>query len=328
MSLKVLYLPLNFGSVQQVGVYSAFRDLGCQLEIFDYFLHYHNAGSNQRNVRTMLIEVAKRFKPDLVYCQIQHTVILDSDSIQAIRTYCPGVKIVQYTIDVRSYIAGPYFSISKICDMNLICSTGQLQMYRDNTVPNVHFLHVGYDPNLYQPEIEPKESYEFDVVFLANVNNIENYEGHQSRIDTVTKLRSVFGERFGLFGWGWNKEAKSLGSIDINKAVSDVYSRSFCNISVSHFNNISHYFSDRLLMCLSSGRPTVSWHFPGYESYFVDKQDLVIAYNPDDIVNKVKWLLDNKDKANLIGQNGAAKVFSEHTYLSRITEMLEMIGLK
>ena len=326
--VRVLYLPLNFGSVQQTGVYEAFRTLGCELEIFDYFLHYHNAGSNQRVARGKLIEVVRRFEPDLVYCQIQHTTIIDAETIASIRTFCPRVKIVNYSIDARLYIPGPYFSVSKVSDMNLITSTGQLQMYKDNGVNNIQYLQVGYDPNLYKPEAEPKESYEFDAVFLGNINNVENYPGHPERVDTVTALKKEFGDRFGLFGHGWPRELKSLGSIDINQAVTDVYSRSFSTISVSHFNQIGHYFSDRLLMCLASGRPTVSWHFPGYDSYFVNNQDLLIGHNPTDIVNKVKWLLDNKDKANLIGQNGAAKVFAEHTYLSRITEMLEMIVLK
>jgi len=326
--MRVLYLPLNYGSTVQDGVYDAFNQLNCQLEIFDYFEHYNNAGNNQRNVRQMLIEVAKRFRPDLIYCQIQHTVIIDADTINGIRNYCPMVKIVNYTIDARNYIPGPYFSVSRISDLNLITSTGQLQMYKDNNVPNIHYLQVGYNPKHYFPEVEAKSSYEFDTVFLANVNNVENYPGHSQRIDTVHALRKAFGNRFGLFGHGWPKELKSLGSVDINLAVKNVYANSFSTISVSHFNEITHYFSDRLLMCLASGRPTVSWHFPGYESYFVNKQDLLIGNSPDEIVNNVKWLLENPDRANLIGQNGASKVFCEHTYLSRIKEMLEMIGLQ
>jgi spore maturation protein CgeB len=326
--MKSLLLPLCYGAEKQQGIIEAFKELGHEVEVFDYFQHYHNAGSNQRNVRTMLIEVAKRFKPDLVYCQIQHTVILDHDTLRAIRTYCPNVKIVQFTVDVRSYIQGPYFNISKIADMNLICSTGQIKMYQDNGVPNVHFLQVGYSPSLHTPEIEPKESYDFDVTFVANVNNVENYPDMQNRLDSVAALRKAFGSRFALYGWGWPGSAGSLGSIDIDKVFSMAYSKSFCNVSISHFNNISHYFSDRLLHCMASQRPCISWYFPEYESYFVDKQDLVIAHNPDDIVNKVKWLLDNKDKANLIGMNGSNKVFAEHTYLSRIKEMLDMVGIK
>lgn len=326
--VKVLYLPLNYSSSVQVGVYEAFRDAGCQLEIFDYYTYYENHHRNQRSTRQAFIDVVKRFKPDLVYCQIQHTVIIDSDTLRSVRAFVPNVKIVNYTIDIRSTIQNPYYNVAKISDMNLICSTGQLQMYRDNGMPNVHFLHVGYSPTLYYPEIEPKESYEYDVVFLGNVNPIENYPGHSQRLDTAYALRRAFGDRFGLFGHGFSKDLKAIRSIDINRAVEEVYSKSFSVISVSHFNEVDHYFSDRLLMTLASGRPTISWHFPKYESYFVDGCDLVIATSPDDIVNKVQYLLDNKDKANYIGMNGAAKVFAEHTYLSRITEMLEMIGLK
>ncbi len=328
MAIRVLFMPLNYGSSQQTGPVAAFRELGCELEVFDYYTHYENHHRNQRNTRQSLIETAKRFKPDLVYCQIQHTVIIDRDSLNAIKAFVPNVKIVQYTIDIRASIQNSYYNVSKICDMNLICSSAQIQMHRDNGIPNVHFLHVGYDPNYHTPEIKPKESYEFDVVFVANTNTIENYPAAEDRLNVANALRREFGSRFGLVGSGWPRDLKALGSVDINKSVEEVYSKSFSCISVSHFNEIDHYFSDRLLIAMSSGRPTVSWHFPKYESYFVDGCDLVIAKGPDDIVNKVKWLLDNKDKANYIGMNGAAKVFAEHTYLSRITEMLEMIGLR
>jgi spore maturation protein CgeB len=326
--IKVLLLPLVYGSERQQGVINAFKELGCELEVFDFYTHYENHHRNQRTTRQSLIETAKRFKPDLVYAQIQHTVIIDRDSLQGIKAFVPNVKIVQYTVDIRASIQNPYYNVSKVCDMNLICSTGQLQMYKDNGIPNVHFLHVGYSPSLHRPEIEPKEKYEFDAVLVANTNTVENYPGSEDRLNTAYALRREFGQRFGLFGSGFPKDLKALGHVDITRVVEEAYSKSFSCISISHFNEIDHYYSDRLLHCLSSSRPTVSWHFPKYESYFVDGCDLVIAKGPDDIVNKVKYLLDNKDKANFIGMNGAAKVFAEHTYLSRITEMLEMIGLR
>lgn len=326
--IKILYLPLAYSCEKQQGVIDAFRELGCELEVFDFYTHYENHHRNQRTTRQALIETAKRFKPDLVYCQIQHTVIIDRDSLQAIKTFVPNVKIVQYTVDIRASIQNSYYNVSKICDMNLICSTQQLQMYRDNGVPNVHFLQVGYGPELYTPESEPKKEYDYDTVFVANINTVDQYPGHSERIDAVYALKKEFGDRFGLFGNGWNRELKPVRPIDITRVVEEVYSKSFSCISISHFNEVDHYFSDRLLHCMASSRPTVSWHFPKYESYFVDGCDLVIAKGPEDIVNKVKYLLANKDKANFIGMNGAAKVFAEHTYLSRITEMLDMIGLR
>ena len=81
-------------------------------------------------------------------------------------------------------------------------------------------------------------------------------------------------------------------------------------------------------MCMASGRPTISLRFPKWESYFTHKGDIVIADSVADIPNKVQWLLDNPERAELIGSLGAEKILAEHTYLSRIKELLEMVGLK
>jgi spore maturation protein CgeB len=140
-------------------------------------------------------------------------------------------------------------------------------------------------------------------------------------------LRKKLGDRFCLFGDGWPKSLKSKGSID-QKTLINVYHRSFSVLSVSHFNDIDHYFSDRLLMCMASGRPTISYRFPKYESYFTNNCDLVIANNVSEVYNKLTWLLENRDLANFIGQSGADKVMAEHTYFSRVNELFTMIGLK
>ena len=120
---------------------------------------------------------------------------------------------------------------------------------------------------------------------------------------------------------------ESKGSID-QKVVAQAYHNSFCLLSVSHYNDLNHYFSDRLLMCMASGRPTVSLKFPKWQSYFTNMGDIVIANSVEDIPNKVRWLLSNPERAAMIGRAGAEKIRAEHTYLSRVNELLEMVGLK
>ena len=39
-------------------------------------------------------------------------------------------------------------------------------------------------------------------------------------------------------------------------------------------------------------------------------------------------LLNNKPLAEYIGESGAAKAYAEHTYLSRVNELLEIVGLR
>ena len=106
-----------------------------------------------------------------------------------------------------------------------------------------------------------------------------------------------------------------------------VYNESICALSVSNFNNISHYFSDRLLYCLASGRPTITWHFPGIESYFVEGQEIFVARSVGDIVDIVNYCKANPDIANQVGKNGYLKALKEHTFTSRIIELLHMTNL-
>lgn len=325
--MKVLFLPLNYGEVVQEGVYDAFRQTGAELEIFDYY-YYHNNKQGIKNIRSMFIQKMRDFRPDLLHMQIQHTHIIDAESIRQARSFSPHTKVVNWTGDVRNYIPPTYLSVSKVSDYNLISSTGQLDMFRNAGVPNVGYWQIGYNPDFYYPEYPPRTNFDYDISFVANVNPKENYPGHNERMRTVYALHRTFGKRFGLFGNHWPKDLHSRGGIEQKLVSKDVYHRSFCVLSISHYNQLEHYFSDRLLMCLASGRPTVCWRFPGYQSYFSDGCDLLMANNTEDIISKVKYLLDHPDEANIIGMNGAAKVAAEHTYFSRINELFDIVGLK
>jgi len=325
--MKVLLAMLAYGDKHYPGLYDAIRNLGCQLELYDYF-YYYDQHKNIKSIRQNFINKAQQFQPDLIMLQIQHTVILDGETVRKVKQVCPAAVIVNYTIDVRSNIQPQYLSVGKFSDYNCICSTGQIEMYKNTNLPNVTYWQVGYDPNLYYPENEPKQNYKYNVSAAMNVNSVTNYPGHHERFQTAYALRKAFGDRFGLFGTGWPADIKAHGQCDQNSVVKDVYHNSYCVLSISHFNDIEHYFSDRLLMCLSSGRPTISWKFPKYHSYFTDRCDLLCANSTESVIDKVKYLLDNPDVANYIGKNGSAKVQAEHTYLSRMNELIDIVGLR
>jgi spore maturation protein CgeB len=327
MSLKVLYLPLNFGEVVQKGVYDAFRACDCKLEVFDFMNMYVN-NKNARVVRKRLIDKANSFKPDLVHMQIQHTNVIDASTIRKIKESNPKAIISNWTGDVRAFVPATYKRVAMASDFNFISSTGQLPLFEGHLKKPVHYLQIGYNPELYFPSANKNFALKYDASFIGNHAPREKYPGAATRIAACRLLRKEFGTRFALFGNGWAKDLKSRGSIDQNKVAKDVYHHSVCNISVSHFNDIDHYFSDRLLMCMASGRPTISLKFPKWESYFTDMCDLIMVDNVDQIPEKVRMLKNNPDLANYIGKSGAAKVFAEHTYESRMRELLRIVGLK
>lgn len=324
---KVLAALLSFGDVSQSGVYDAFREAGCELEVFDYFYIYDSCRKNAAEVRRKLIERCGVFQPDLVHLQIQHTDIIDAKTVAAIKRQNPRTVITNWTGDVRNYVPETYKSVSKYADFNLISSTGQKDFFQKEIGREVKYWQIGYNPKLYYQSINKPVNFEYDVSFIANTNYLENYPGTSERERVCKLLRERFGSRFGLFGNGWPESFGSKGSI-AQPNVAQIYHKSFCVLSVSHYNNLAHYFSDRLLMCLASGRPTISLVFPHWQSYFTHNSDIVIAESVEDIPNKVQYLLNNPHHADFIGESGAALALAEHTYLSRVIELLEMTGVK
>jgi glycosyltransferase involved in cell wall biosynthesis len=130
-----------------------------------------------------------------------------------------------------------------------------------------------------------------------------------------------------LYGGDWPGEFRSKGSIN-QRDIIGIYHDSVCNLSISHYNDLDHYFSDRLLMCMAAGRPVIAYRFPKWESYFTNNCDLVIVNSIDEIAEKVRWLKENPDIADYIGAQGANKVRAEHTYYTMIKKLISMVGVK
>ena len=313
--------------MKQQGVCDAFQQAGCELEVFDYFAILNNNHKRKQTVRNKFIQRATAFKPDLLHLQIQHTDVIDATSIAQVKKLFPRCIITNWTGDVRNYVPKTFKRVASVANYNLISSTGQIDRFKRELGKDVRYWQIGVDPKLYHPSVTPRSAFEWDVIFIANNNTKEGYPGREERENACRLLRKRFGNRFCLYGNGWPRAFNSRGSID-QKVVAQAYHKSYCLLSISHYNDLNHYFSDRLLMCMASGRPTISLRYPKWQSYFTDMGDLVIANSVEEIPNKVQWLLDNPQRASMIGDLGAEKIRAEHTYLSRINELLEMVGLK
>jgi len=319
--IRVLYLPLNSHEIVQTGMYDAFKAAGCELKVFDF----NRSNIRPGDIQGELLKVAKEFKPHLVHMQLQFTTNIVPDTILKIKKALPNTIITNWTGDVRAKPQSVFCNMAKAVDISLVSSSGQVDMYkRASGNQDIRYWQIGFDPAKYF-EKNKNSGWKYDVSFAASNHTKAGFPGHAARKKTVDLLHRQFKNRFGLFGIGWKKyRAKYMPQAKMN----DVYNDSLCCISVSNFNDLGHYFSDRLLMCMASGRPVISFRFPGWEDYFVNNHDIVIADSIEDIPKKVHWLKSNPDIANAIGAAGAAKVQAEHSYHSKVEELLHMVGLK
>lgn len=317
--IKVLYLPLNSSEITQTGMYDAFDQAGVVLKVFDFNL----ARLPAQELQEELIRTAVEFKPNLIHMQLQFTNNIHPETIRKIKNNLPNTIITNWTGDVRASAQSVFVKMAKEVDISLVSSTGQVEMYKKETGRDVRYWQIGYDPKKYFAQ--NNKNFTYDASFAASNHTKAGFPGHADRKKTVELLHKSFGQKFGLFGIGWTKyRATYVPQAKMN----DIYNNSVACISVSNFNDLGHYFSDRLLMCMASGRPVVSFRFPGWEDYFVNNTDIVIANSIQEIPEKVSYLKNNPEIAARIGMMGAEKVQAEHTYYSRVQELLFMTGLR
>lgn len=319
---KVLYLPLNYGDVVQSGMYDAFKENNILLEVFDYFAVFHSNNSKDKTRSDLLVKCLT-FRPDILHMQIQHTDIIDAATIKIIKDKLPNIIIINWTGDVRNYVPDTYKSVAKYSDINLISSTGQIDMFEKEIGKKIGYLQIGHNPKLYYPT--ESNAFDYNITFTANYNPIENYPGTNDRVSAVKLLDAAFGKRFGMFGIGWNRVINRRITQCLQYDINKIYQKSFCLLSISHYNNISDYFSDRLLMCLASGRPTISLRFPNCENYFVHNEDIIYVDSIYEIKSAVDRLLADKELANKIGRSGYEKVSKNYTYKHMVAKLLNIV---
>ncbi len=316
---KVLYLPLN-GSIIQTGMYDAFRDCGVDLTIFDFY----QKKQNNNVIRKEFLDTVNKVQPDLIHMQLQFTSTIDGNTLVEAKKLCPKAVITNWTGDIRKDVPGEFVNASIGVDISLISSVGQIDLYKSKLYnKDVRYWQIGYNPKLYYP-INNK-NFKYDLAFIASKYSDNLFPDAKLRTDTAQHLLKKHGDRFALFGGGWT--GKKHRPID-QSLVNSVYAESFAVLSISNFNSEYLYFSDRLLMCLASGRPTICWTFPGWEAYFSDMKNIIMVSSIDQIDQKLEWLKNNEAKADEIGKAGADLVLREHSYFNRAAELLRMVGLQ
>jgi len=313
--LRVLYLPIG----SQTGTVDAWNKVGVELDVYDFVGLWERTRSKS-TVSQEFLKRVRDFQPNLIHMQLQFTGLIDANILEQARKLSPGVVISNWTGDVRARAIPNFTNVTNAVDYSLISSTGQLELYKNAGCSNVKYWQIGYDPKNSYPMY--KTEFAYDVGFLAN-NYGHTFPDGQLRFNVANKLRSTFGTRCGLFGSGYRPPAPRVDPSEANK----VYNNSICALSISNFNNISHYFSDRLLYCLASGRPTISWNFPGIEDYFIEGQEIFVARSAGDVIDIVNYCKNNPEIATQVGMNGYQRALREHTFTSRIIELLHMTNL-
>jgi hypothetical protein len=175
-----------------------------------------------------------------------------------------GAAVVQYWVDQRAEIQPEIVGRAPLID--LLLWTNACPRHADHAraagVRDVRWMWAPSDDGVYFPDPRPKE---WDVVFAGH-----NYV-HDLAEEGVERWAAVeeccrAGLRVRVVGDGWAKMAKHGAVITPGtdfRTAAEITQTASVALSVSHFNAIEGYTSDRLLNMIFSGVPTIAKRFPG-----------------------------------------------------------------
>jgi glycosyltransferase involved in cell wall biosynthesis len=223
--------------------------------------------------------------------------------------FLTGFKIY-YGADVSEYTA--FISNSK----------GGAAMLKEMGARDVHVLYYGADPDVFSPLAVQQD---IDVFFYGHTR-----EYRESWIDGMITFASqqlpdakfaVRGRQLGDLG-----RATLLPYLSFSK-LREYACRSKINLCVTRKAHASVFASSssRPFELASMGACVVSNPYLGLETWFEPEKEMIMIQNPDEAVDRYRWLLSHDSERRAIGEAARQRVLKEHTFRHRAQELVKIV---
>jgi hypothetical protein len=299
---KLLYLPNEVTVGDQVGPRLAFQKMLAQGELAAYESLSFLVTAKESGTAASLAEIVAKvqsMQPDLLLWQHIGVFPITDAFMRRLRAACPGMKILYHEGDMFGGWAKPLPRQTAIAmrsaDVVSLVGTGEFaQQVRKLGAKRVIYSPHSADTHRFGTPWTPTAMRDFDVVMIGNrvCSRLpwKRIPGAQQRSDLVAAMTEAFGDRFAVFGHGWQGCLSNHGPLPFDKQEAAVR-RAWVSISWDHFDQEASYFSDRVPISLLSGVPHVTNYQPGYEAVFGPAPPLYWAESVPAMLAKVDELL-------------------------------------
>jgi len=293
-----------------------------------------------RRMESDLLATISTYRPDvLLWNQVSGTS-LSKKFLEDLRLTIPDAVLIQETADTYFSVPSAMLKVGRVFDMTLAGCGGLIPEFKKRGCNNVLLFPEKADHVRFGHPPKDSNSKQFDVVMIANRLRIRNpfrafnwpgknplyhMDGQNIRDQLVKLFSERFGERFAIFGYGWDgcKSAKGFLKFGDQEVI---LQSSRISLGTNNFNNVNYYFSNRVPNSLISGIPHLCKRSKGIECFFRDKEHCFFFDTPEEALNKAEWLLDQSDSFLAeIGENGKRVVLEKHTARVRYEYLIELI---
>ena len=280
----------------------------------EFYVEY-NYDSHLRAINEIIMRDVVKHKIDTVFMQIQRANVIKISTLISLQN--KGVKVFNFTGDVRQPIEKWYIDtapyVTSLFTNNFDAETVQNLGYK------AEYFQVGYNVEYYN-KFDIAEPNAPEIVFFGN-NYGTLFPLSQYRQDMVAFLKKRYGNRFKVYGNGW-EGAENLNSNQVKEGA--IYRGCKIAINLSHFD-LDRYSSDRLFRILGSGAFCLSHNYKNIGLEFDDKKDLCVWNNFDELGDLIDYYLEHEDERRLIALSGNRKCETEFTWKKRMEQFKTLV---
>jgi spore maturation protein CgeB len=278
--------------------------------------------------KNILLQEVNRFNPDIVW--IDGGFLVNQETIIELKKL--NITVIHYTPDS---ILAP--GMSNLCfrkaikEYNYVVTTKtqDLNLYKKNKAKNIIFSQQGYDPKIHKQMHLTKDDlrkFSSDVVFIGHCM--------KCRLEQIEHLNRELNIDIKIFGTGWdNKDiSQDTKSCFHGPAIDLNYAKAISGSKIC-LGLLNHEAKDEIT--------TRSFEIPGCGGFLlaertkqhleVFKENIDAAYfsSKEELVEKVKYYLENKDERMVIKNNGHSIVKKGmYSWPSLMSDVIKNLNLE
>lgn len=191
---------------------------------------------------------------------------------------------------------------ARMFDFVFVAQKNGMQAFKRDGIENVVWLALACDQQIHKKCEAAKE---YDISFVGNIHHSKR------RIRYLSFLKKKLKDKKILIGQALPQETAMIYA----------KSKLVFNISVKDDINM------RVFEVLSCGRPllTNELYKNGQKELFGKKPPFIVYKSKRDLLRKIKYYLSHENESEEIARLGWQEAIGRHTYLHRVTEMIEVI---
>lgn len=302
--MRILHIGMTATPNLERGLSKAFKEKSTEyIEIY----------TGDKEVNSKIIGAAVAFKPELAFIQVQQGGVISDEALVALKK--SGSYIVNWTGDCRQPLPAWYVETGKLVDITLFNNGDDIKVMKKHKL-KAGFLQEGYDTEIFNPFGKKRKSPE--IVFVGTNYGDAAFPLSIERRLIVEALQPHFGDRFGVYGNGWEH-----GRFVNQEETAEIYRNAKIVINYSHYD-CSRYSSNRLVFALACGAFVLTQDYKHLYKDF-DKKELLSFQGAHDVVEACEHWLPKEKQRKEIAHNGYIKVRDNYTFDHFVDNLIAMV---